>query len=76
MNAKAAFEATSSVAYSNWQFQTQNGDIYTEQLTRSFFEIPHRFTVVVAELPHGAGEPQHRAGLHRPVRAALLDPHG
>lgn len=46
MNAKAAFEATSSVAYSNWQFQTTNGNIYSEQLTRSFFEVPHRFTVV------------------------------
>jgi hypothetical protein len=49
MNAKAAFEGTSSVAYSNWQFQTTNGDIYTPQLTRSFFEVPHRFTVVASE---------------------------
>ena len=49
MKAKAAFEATSSVAYSNWQFQTTNGDIYTEQLTRSFFEVPHRFTVVASQ---------------------------
>ena len=49
MKAKAAFEATSSVAYSNWQFQTTNGDIYTEQLTRSFFEVPNRFTVVASQ---------------------------
>jgi hypothetical protein len=49
MNAKAAFEGTSSVAYSNWQFQTTNGDIYSQQLTRSFWEVPHRFTVVASE---------------------------
>ena len=49
MKAKAAFEATSSVAYSNWQFQTQNGDIYSEQLTRSFFEVPHRFQAVASQ---------------------------
>ncbi len=49
MNAKAAFEATSSVAYSNWQFQTTDGNIDTQQLTRSFFEVPHRFNLVVSE---------------------------
>ena len=46
---RSAFEGTSSVAYSNWQFQTTNGDIYTEQLSRSFFEVPHRFTVVATQ---------------------------
>ncbi|HQR45192.1 MAG TPA: carboxypeptidase regulatory-like domain-containing protein [Thermoanaerobaculia bacterium] len=49
MNSKAGFEGTSSVAYSNWQFQTTNGDIYTPQLTRSFFEVPDRFTVVATQ---------------------------
>lgn len=49
MKAKAAFEATSSVAYSNWQFQTQSGNIYEENLTRSFFEVPDRFTVVASQ---------------------------
>jgi hypothetical protein len=49
MNAKSAFEGTSSVAYSNWQFQTTNGDIYTPQLTRSFWDVPNRFNVVVSE---------------------------
>lgn len=62
MNAKAAFEATSSVAYSNWQFQTQNGDIYTEQLTRSFFEIPHRFTAVGSQ-SFRTGPVTHNVGL-------------
>ena len=77
MNAKAAFEATSSVAYSNWQFQTTNGDIYTQQLTRSFFEVPHRFNIVVSQtFRTGPADPQHRARLHRPVGAALLDPDG
>jgi hypothetical protein len=49
MNAKSAFEATSSVALSNWQFQTGNGDIYSQQLTRSFFDVPHRFNLVVSQ---------------------------
>jgi hypothetical protein len=49
MNAKTAFEGTSSVAYSNWQFYTTNGDIYTPQLTRSFFEVKDRFNVVVSQ---------------------------
>jgi hypothetical protein len=49
MNAKSAFEATSSVAYSNWQFQTGNGDIYSQQLTRSFFNVPDRFNLVVTQ---------------------------
>ena len=62
MKAKAAFEATSSVAYSNWQFQTQNGDIYTEQLTRSFFEIPHRFTAVASQ-GFSTGPVRHTVGL-------------
>jgi hypothetical protein len=46
MNSKAGFEGGSSVAYSNWQFMTTNGDIFTHQLTRSLFEVPNRFTVV------------------------------
>jgi hypothetical protein len=62
MKAKAAFEATSSVAYSNWQFQTTNGDIYTEQLTRSFYEIPHRFTAVASQT-FRTGPISHNIGL-------------
>ena len=62
MKAKAAFEATSSVAYSNWQFQTTNGNIYTEQLTRSFYEIPHRF-VAVATQNFRTGPVSHNVGL-------------
>ena len=49
MNAKAGFEGTSSVAQSNWQFYPTNGDIYTQQLTRSQWEVPHRFNVVVSQ---------------------------
>ncbi|MCL4806794.1 MAG: carboxypeptidase regulatory-like domain-containing protein [Thermoanaerobaculia bacterium] len=62
MNAKAAFEATSSVAYSNWQFQTHNGDIYSEQLTRSFFEIRDRFTAVASQ-SFRTGSLAHNIGL-------------
>jgi hypothetical protein len=62
MKAKAAFEATSSVAFSNWQFQTQNGNIYTEQLTRSFFEVPHRFTAIASQ-SFRTGPVNHNVGL-------------
>ena len=62
MNAKSAFEATSSVAYSNWQFQTTNGDIYTQQLTRSFFEVPDRFNLVVSQA-FKTGPLSHNVGL-------------
>jgi hypothetical protein len=62
MNAKAAFEATSSVAYSNWQFQTQNGNIYSEQLTRSFFEIRDRFSAVASQT-FRTGPVTHNIGL-------------
>ena len=62
MNAKSAFEATSSVALSNWQFQTGNGDIYTQQLTRSFFDVPHRFNLVVSEA-FKTGPLNHNVGL-------------
>ena len=49
MNAKSAFEATSSVAYSNWQFQTGGGNIQNQQLTRSFFDVPNRFNIVATQ---------------------------
>ena len=62
MNAKSAFEATSSVAYSNWQFQTGNGDIYTQQLTRSFFDVPNRFNLVVSQA-FKTGPLNHNVGL-------------
>ena len=62
MQAKSAFEATSSVALSNWQFQTTNGDIYTQQLTRSFFEVPNRFNLVVMQA-FKTGPVSHNAGL-------------
>jgi hypothetical protein len=62
MNAKSAFEATSSVAYSNWQFQTGNGDIYSQQLTRSFFDVPNRFNLVVSQA-FKTGPLNHNVGL-------------
>jgi hypothetical protein len=62
MKAKSAFEATSSVALSNWQFQTGDGDIYTQQLTRSFFDVPNRFNVVVTQA-FKTGPLNHNVGL-------------
>lgn len=63
MKAKSAFEATSSVAYSNWQNQVTGGDIYTEQLTRSQWEIPHRFTAAVSQ-NFRTGPVSHNIGLY------------
>ena len=48
-NSKAGFEGTSSVAYSNWRFYATNGDLYTEQLTRSQWEIRDRFSAVISQ---------------------------
>jgi hypothetical protein len=48
-NSKAAFEGTSSVAYSNWRFYATSGDIYEEQLTRSQWEIRDRFNAVISQ---------------------------
>ncbi len=62
MNAKSAFEATSSVALSNWQFQTGDGDIYSQELTRSFFDVPHRFNLVVTQA-FKTGPLNHNVGL-------------
>jgi len=49
MNAKAAFEATSSVALSNWQFYPTNGDVYHQSLNRAQYEVPNRFNLVATE---------------------------
>jgi outer membrane receptor for ferrienterochelin and colicin len=62
MNAKSAFEATSSVALSNWQFQTGDGNIYNQQLTRSFFDVPNRFNLVVSQA-FKTGPLNHNVGL-------------
>ena len=62
MNAKAAFEATSSVAYSNWQFQTNSGNIYSQQLTRSFYDVPNRFNIVATQAIR-TGPLNHTVGL-------------
>jgi hypothetical protein len=62
MKAKAAFEATSSVALSNWQFYPTNGDIYTQPLNRAQFEVPHRFNIVLTE-SFKTGPVSHTVGL-------------
>jgi hypothetical protein len=62
MNAKAAFEATSSVAYSNWQFYPTNGDIYHQALNRSQYEVPNRFNIVLTET-FKTGPLSHTVGL-------------
>ena len=68
MDAKSAFEGTSSRAISNWQFHTTRGDIYSPELSRSFWEIKDRFNFVVSQtFRTGPREPQRRARSTRPV---------
>jgi hypothetical protein len=62
MKSKAAFEATSSVALSNWQFYPTNGDINHQSLNRSQFEVPNRFNIVVTET-FKTGPVTHTVGL-------------
>jgi len=49
MDAKSAFDGTSSRAISNWQFMPTRGDIYKQELSRSTFEIRDRFNFLVSQ---------------------------
>jgi hypothetical protein len=44
-DAESAFDSTSSRAISNWQFRHTKGDIFAQDLSRSAFEMEHRFNV-------------------------------
>jgi len=44
-DADSAFDATSSRAISNWQFRHTKGDIFAQDVSRSAFEVEHRFNV-------------------------------
>ncbi|HEX8616384.1 MAG TPA: carboxypeptidase regulatory-like domain-containing protein [Thermoanaerobaculia bacterium] len=47
-NADSAFDSTSSRAISNWQFRHTKGDIFAQDLSRSAFEMKHRFNISAA----------------------------
>jgi outer membrane receptor for ferrienterochelin and colicin len=44
-SAESAFDSTSSRAISNWQFRHTKGDIFAQDLSRSAFEMEHRFNL-------------------------------
>jgi hypothetical protein len=48
-DAKAGFEGTSSRAISNWQFHATRGDIFSPELSRSFWEIEDRFNITASQ---------------------------
>lgn len=48
MDSNSAFDATSSRAISNWQFQVTKGDIFKDENARSVFEIENRVTASLA----------------------------
>lgn len=47
-DSQSAFDGTSSRAISNWQFHHTRGDIFEADLSRSAFEIEHRFNVAAS----------------------------
>jgi outer membrane receptor for ferrienterochelin and colicin len=67
-NAESAFDATSSRAISNWQFRHTKGDIFTEDVSRSAFEMEHRFNVA-ASYNFATGPVGHTFGLYYNVQS-------
>jgi hypothetical protein len=45
---ESAFDATSSRAISNWQFRHTKGDIFAQDVSRSAFEVEHRFNLAAS----------------------------
>ena len=62
MDSNAAFEGTSSQAVSNWRYYATRGDIFTPELSRSFWEVEDRFTVVGTQF-FKTGSFRHNLGL-------------
>ena len=62
-DAESAFDGTSSRAISNWQFHHTKGDIFTPEVSRSPFEVEHRFnTAITYNIP--TGPLNHTIGLY------------
>jgi len=61
-DAKSAFDATSSRAISNWQFRHTKGNIFEQDLSRSAFEMEHRFNIS-ASYNFNTGRLGHTVGL-------------
>lgn len=62
-NNKTAFDGTSSIAYSNWQFMPNAGNIYTPVLAPSNYQTKHRFNLA-ATYHFNTGVFSHGVGLY------------
>jgi outer membrane receptor for ferrienterochelin and colicin len=88
-DSNSAFDSTSSRAISNWQFRHTKGDIFSQDISRSAFEMEHRFNVS-ASYDFNTGFLGHTIGLFYNVQsgrpysvmmttaniAGLVDPNG
>jgi len=67
-HAASAFDATSSIAYSNWNFQPNQGNINLKQLTTSSFQVRHRINLA-ATYNLNTGPLTHSFGLYYDAEA-------
>lgn len=67
-NSRSVGEGQSSIAYSNWQFnQLTRGDIFSQELSRSSFEVKDRFNLAATYNFH-AGSFTHGLGLYYAIQ--------
>ncbi|HUJ14419.1 MAG TPA: carboxypeptidase regulatory-like domain-containing protein [Thermoanaerobaculia bacterium] len=62
-NAKTAFDGTSSIAYSNWQFMPNGGNIFDPVLSQSNYQVKNRFNIA-ATYNFNTGSFSHGLGLY------------
>ncbi len=67
-NARSAFDGTSSIAYSNWQFMPNRGDIFRPELATSNFQVKNRFNIA-ATYNFATGLFSHALGLYYDAEA-------
>ena len=68
MDANAAFEGTSSQAVSNWRYYANRGDIFTPEVTTSFWEVEDRFSFMATQ-SFKTGSLRHNVGLYYNVQS-------
>jgi hypothetical protein len=67
-NARSAFDGTSSIAFSNWQFMPNRGDIFRPELSASNFQVKNRFNIA-ATYNFATGLFGHALGLYYDAEA-------
>ncbi len=68
MDSKSAFDATSSIAFSNFQFLPSRGDIFKQDLETSTFEVKHHF-VIAPSFTFATGPVTHSLALFYSVQS-------